>query len=138
MNTQVVRIERDQAKPHSNRDFNFFYEGLKEGKLLVQKCTDCGRVRNPPGPMCQVCHSLRWSGEVCRGTGTVYSYTIHHHPPLPSFDAPLPVVLVEMSEGHRMLGTFSTEHIKDIRIGLPVKVEFITRGSTATFRFRPA
>ena len=42
--------------PCSNRDFDFFYRGLEEGKLLVQKCTGCGQLLKPKaGDCCVFC-----------------------------------------------------------------------------------
>ena len=32
-----------------------YYDGLKEGKILGMKCTDCGDVNFPPLPSCQAC-----------------------------------------------------------------------------------
>lgn len=130
----------DQAlpKPYSNRDFDFFYAGLKDRQLLVQKCSACGALRNPPGPMCPHCRALAWEPLALAGAGTVYSYTVHHHPPLPGFGAPHAMVLVEMAEGVRVFGALAPEGQAGLRIGMPVRVEFLRAGDTPTFRFLPA
>jgi uncharacterized OB-fold protein len=133
-----VQSNRSLPAPLSNRDYNFFYQGLEAGRLLVQQCESCGALRNPPGPMCAHCLSLKWKPLECKGTGTVHSYTVHYHPPLPSFDIPHALVLVEMSEGFRLVGGLQGVDPKDIRIGMPVIVEFVRRAEVATFRFRAA
>ncbi|AYH43524.1 OB-fold domain-containing protein [Azoarcus sp. DN11] len=130
--------KRPLPVPHSNRDYDFFYQGLEAGKLLVQKCDGCGTVRNPPGPMCPHCHSLKWTPIECRGTGTVYSYTVHYHPPLPNFDSPHAIVLADMSEGFRLIGGLQGARPEDIRIGMPLVVGFERRGEVSTFHFRLA
>jgi uncharacterized OB-fold protein len=69
----------------SNKDFDFFYRGLEVGQVLIQKCANCGSLRNPPSPACPDCRSLEWVAVPLNGRGVVHSYTVHHHPPLPGF-----------------------------------------------------
>ena len=38
------------------------------------------------------------------GSGSIYSYIVHHHPPIPGFTLPYVVVLVDLVEGIRMIG----------------------------------
>lgn len=130
----VLRADTSLPKPLSSRDFEFFYEGLRDGKLLVQKCSSCGQVRNPPGPMCPNCRSLEWAALECTGLGTVHSYTIHHHPPLPGFAIPHVMVLADMEEGFRLLGGYAGSG--GIEIGMPLATDFMQCGDTATFQFR--
>lgn len=130
--------EQQQPKhsaPCSNQDFDFFYAGLEDQRLLVQKCGGCGELRNPPSPMCGECGSLVWSAEPLSGRGTVYSYIVHHHPPLPGFETPHPVVLAELEEGIRLLGALKTEQRDRVAIGAPVSVEFVRRDGVALFQF---
>ena len=124
-------------QPLSSRDYEFFYQGLRERKLLVQKCGNCALVRNPPGPMCPRCRSLEWEALECTGRGTVHSYTIHHHPPLPGYDMPHAIVLVDMAEGFRLLGSFAGGGEGEIQIGMPVEIEFMQCGDVSTYQFRP-
>ena len=46
--------------PTISPDTEFFWNGLREHKLLIQRCKGCGTVRNPPQPMCPKCRSLDW------------------------------------------------------------------------------
>ena len=129
---------QQQAKhkaPCSNQDFDFFYAGLEDQRLLVQKCSGCGEMRNPPSPMCGDCGSLRWTAEQLSGRGKVYSYIVHHHPPLPGFSTPHPVVLAELEEGIRFLAAGRPEHREALAIGKPVSVEFVRRDGVAMFQF---
>jgi len=64
------------SAPCSNRDFDFHYEGLEAGRLLVQQCVHCGTLRNPPGPACPSCQSFAWKALALRGTGTIFSWTV--------------------------------------------------------------
>ena len=56
------------ARPVITQDSQFWFEGIKH-KLLIQKCSDCGDLRHPPGPMCHSCQSLRWEPIEASGRG---------------------------------------------------------------------
>jgi uncharacterized OB-fold protein len=134
----VAVAGRGHNAPCSNKDFDFFYEGLEAGRVLVQKCGGCGVLRNPPSPACAQCRSLAWDAVPLSGDGVVHSYTVHHHPPIPGFTTPHPVVLAEMVEGVRLLGAMDGTPANEVRIGMPLRFEFLRRGDVAAFRFRPA
>lgn len=122
----------------SNRDYDFFYEGLAERKLLAQQCGGCGTLRNPPGPSCPECHSLDWTPCEMPATGVIYSFTIHRHPPLPDYDTPHPVALVEFDNGLRFVAPVTGIPIEEIRIGMPVNVAFRLVGDMPGLAFAPA
>jgi uncharacterized OB-fold protein len=90
--------------PVVSRDTAFFWDGARERELRIQRCEACGALRHPPGPLCTVCGSDRRGWVVAAGTGVVYSYVVHHHPPVPGRTPPYVVALVELTEGVRMLG----------------------------------
>lgn len=58
------------------------------------------------------------------GTGTVYSYTILHHPQHPAFSYPVVAVLVDLDEGIRVVSNLVGVEPEDVRVGLPVRVTF--------------
>lgn len=122
----------------SNKDFDFFYRGLEGGQVLIQQCGNCGSLRNPPSPACPECHSLEWHAVPLGGGGVVHSYTVHHHPPLPGFVTPHPVVLADMDEGIRLIGAMDGIAPEDVRIGMPVRVKMVRRNDIAAFRFTTA
>ena len=75
------------------------------GELRIQRCAGCGALRHPPGPMCPACGVPSDGGYVvAAGTGEVFSYVVHHHPPVPGKRLPLVVALVQLPEGVRMVG----------------------------------
>jgi len=98
---------------------------LQDGKLLIQRCKDCGTLRHPPGPACAECHSFEWDTIEASGRGTVYSFVIVEHPQVPSFDYPLPVVLVELEEGTRLVSNLLDVDPADVVIGMPVVAEIV-------------
>ena len=114
-----------RPRPAITKDTAFWFEGAKAGKVLIQRCASCGRLRHPPGPMCPECRSLDWDTVESSGRGTVHSYTVNHHPQVPAFDYPLVVVLVELEEGVRLISNLLDVDPADVEIGMPVEAELV-------------
>jgi len=62
---------------------------------------------------------------VAAGTGEVYSYVVHHHPPVPGKKLPIVIALVQLPEGVRMTGELLGVAPGQVRVGLPVRAEFV-------------
>jgi uncharacterized OB-fold protein len=92
-----------RPRPSLTHDQAFWFEGLREGKLLIQRCADCGVLRHPPGPMCRACHSLHWDTIEATGRGSIHSFVVVHYPQIPSLDYPNNVLLVDLDEGVRIV-----------------------------------
>jgi uncharacterized OB-fold protein len=115
-----------RPRPSLTQDNRFFFEGTKEGKLLIQRCSNCGTLRHPPRPACPNCRSFDWDTVDSSGRGTIYSYVVNHHPKVPAFDYPLVVALVELEEGTRLVANVSGIDPTAVRIGTPVQARFET------------
>ncbi len=113
-----------RPRPAVNQDTAFFWEGLREGRLLVSACGACGALRHPPEPMCPRCRSLEWRRVECSGRGTLHSYAVAHHPPIPPFAYPHPIALVDLEEGVRIVGELAGVSPGEIRIGMPLRAVF--------------
>jgi hypothetical protein len=114
----------DVLRPAISRDTRFFWDGTTAGELRIQRCGGCGELRHPPGPVCPACGAARPGYVVAAGTGEVYSYVVHHHPPVPGRQLPIVVALVALPEGVRMVGELVGVSPERVRIGLPVRVSF--------------
>jgi uncharacterized protein len=126
----VLRLVRpepaaDVLRPVVSPDTAFFWEGTARHELRIQRCGGCGTLRHPPGPMCRVCGFGRPKYDVAAGTGEVYSYVVHHHPPVPGRPLPIVIVLVQLTEGVRIVGELIGTDPGRVRIGLPVRVTFV-------------
>ena len=110
--------------PSMTADTQFFWDGAKHNRLLIQRCGSCETLRHPPRPMCPQCHSLESDTVESSGRGTVYSYVMPQHPPLPFFDDRYIVVLVELEEGVRLVSNLVDIDADDASIGMPVRVRF--------------
>ena len=114
----------DVLRPAISRDTEFFWAGTARHELRIQRCGECGALRHPPGPTCLACGGAKPDYVVAAGTGEVYSYVVHHHPPVPGRQAPFVVALVQLPEGVRMVGELLGVAPEQVRIGLPVRAEF--------------
>ena len=112
-------------RPMVNRDTEFFWEGTRRGELRIQRCGSCETLRHPPGPMCPSCHATEPSYIVATGRGTVYSYVVHRHPPLPGRELPIVLALVELEEGVRMVGELLDVSPDEVEIGAAVAVSMM-------------
>jgi len=110
--------------PAITHDNFFFWEGVQNRRLLIQKCSGCGLLRHPPGPACPHCHSLEWEAVEASGKGTIYSYVIMYQPRLPAFTYPLPIVTVELAEGTRIVANLLDVAPEDVQIGAAVTLDF--------------
>jgi uncharacterized OB-fold protein len=117
-------------RPQITQDTAFFWAGTAAGELRIQRCRGCGALRHPPGPMCPRCGQASQGpgGEpgyvVAAGTGEVYSYVVHHHPPVPGKQLPLVIALAELPEGVRVLADMPGADPARVRIGMPVRIGF--------------
>ncbi|MFE0640451.1 bifunctional MaoC family dehydratase N-terminal/OB-fold nucleic acid binding domain-containing protein [Streptomyces sp. NPDC058877] len=114
-----------RPRPVVNRDNAGFWEGVAAHRLLIQRCTGCGRLRFPWLPGCADCGSREWDTVEASGAGTVFSYVVVHHPSFPAFDPPYAVGLVELAEGVRMVSNVVGVPYDEVRIGMPVRLEFL-------------
>jgi uncharacterized OB-fold protein len=117
-----------------------FWDGLKNEKLLVQKCMSCGNVQHPAMPHCVSCwkEDLEWVEH--SGTGEIYSYSVCHWPTIPAFkqDAPYVVAIIELQDGIRINSNIVDCKLDDLRVGMPVTAIFDHVTSEASLiKFRP-
>jgi uncharacterized OB-fold protein/acyl dehydratase len=111
-------------RPVISRDTEFFWDGLREGELRIQRWGET--LRHPPGPM-PPDGSLDTKPDyvVASGRGTVYSFVVHHHPPVPGKELPFVVALVELEEGVRVMAELLDASPSEVHIGLPVVAAFV-------------
>lgn len=123
--------------PVPTRDDQFFWDGVAEGRLLLQRCGDCGVVRHPPQPMCAACGSLSLDAVEASGRGTVFSWIVSapSHPEGTERIA----ALVELEEGVRLVTNLLGIDRDTARIGMDVRCELVEVQPGVTLpQFRPA
>ena len=99
-----------------------FFGGVREGRVTVQRCLQCGVLAVPPRAACAECHHTGWKDETLGGHGLVASYTVIRVPPgRLAAEAPYVIVVVRMAEGVSLLGRL-TGPVDAARVGLPVRL----------------
>jgi uncharacterized OB-fold protein len=103
-----------------------FWEGVRRGELVVQRCTGCRALRHYPQPMCPECRSTDFDWAPLCGRGRIYSYTVSHRAFHPAWQDHVPYVLatIELEEGVRMLCDLLEVDPESVEIGQPVEVHF--------------
>jgi uncharacterized OB-fold protein len=114
-----------RPRPALTQDNAFWFEGARAHRLLIQHCTSCGRLRHPPLPACANCGSLEWDAIEASGRGTLYSYVVVHYPQVAAFEYPLPIGLVELEEGTRVVANLGGVAPDDIKVGMALRAEFV-------------
>ena len=120
--------------PEPDADSTFFWDALKEKKLLIQRCGDCGRSRFPPMPRCPYCASAKYSVIEAGGGGTVYTWVVVHRAFDPAFtdEVPFTLATVDLDEGARIVGRL--EGTSPL-FGMRVQATFFNHPSWTELRF---
>jgi uncharacterized OB-fold protein len=111
--------------PVLTEDNHWFWDAARERRIVAQQCSGCHRLRHPPRPMCPWCHSLQFEITDLSGKGSVYSYSILHHPQNPAFEYPVIAALIELEGGVRILSNLIDVEPEEVRIGMNVAVDFL-------------
>ncbi|MDB5380727.1 MAG: hypothetical protein JWO26_359 [Rhodospirillales bacterium] len=97
-----ITLEPGRPKPLPTPETRHFWDGTKNGKLLLQRCGDTGRAYFPPRPFSPYTGTRNVSVFEASGRATLLSYVIHHRP-VPGFTPPYAIAVVELEEGPRMM-----------------------------------
>ena len=88
--------------------------------------------------MCPHCQSLEWTTVESKGHGTIYSHVAMHHPPIPAFEYPNVIALIELDEGVRLVSNIIGVPKEKVQIGMQVHAEFVATDPELTLhQFRP-
>lgn len=117
-----------------------FWAATLDGKLLLQRCSACGRAGYYPRYVCAHCHSTDLVDTEASGRGSIYSYTVTARGILEYANAGSYVLaMVELDEGPKMITNIIDCDPDALSIGQRVEVVFCdTGGDGALPRFRPA
>jgi uncharacterized OB-fold protein len=125
-------IPAPEAKP--------FWEYCKQHELRMQKCSKCGKLRNPPNIICPECHSMDFEWVKISGKGRVFSYVVYHYTYDKAWanDVPYIVASIELDEGPRIKSNIIECKPEHVKIGMPVEIQFedVTNEFTL-YKFKP-
>lgn len=103
-----------------------FYEWCSRGELRFQRCSQCSTFRHLPRELCAACGSFDWEWARSGGKGTLFTYTIVARALHPAFAHAVPyaAAVLELEEGVRILGNVVDCPPDELRIGMPLRVDF--------------
>lgn len=90
------------SKPKPTPETQHFWEGCRNGSLLLQRCRETGRAYFPPRPFSPFTGNRDVEVFAASGKATLYSYVIHHRE-VPGFTPPYAIAVVQLEEGPRMM-----------------------------------
>ena len=104
-----------------------FWEAAKQGRLLIQRCPNCGAHQFYPAVLLQEVsvRRARVGGREREGHDLLVSRSstaLRADPSSRTF--PYTVALVDLDEGCRMLSNIVDVNPEDVRVGMPVEVVF--------------
>jgi uncharacterized OB-fold protein len=119
------RPPKPRPAPVADHDSAPYWQGLHDGTLLVQRCSECNEVQLYPRDRCLACRGpVVW--EEASGRGSIYSFTvIRQNYARPFRDwIPYVVALVDLEEGPRVMSNLIDCDPDAVQVGMPVEVRF--------------
>lgn len=111
--------ERKIASPEPTVGSEAYWEGARNGKLLLRHCTSCDRVHHYPRALCPHCFSDKLDWKEASGKGKIYTYSVMRRAP-----EPYVIAYVTLEEGVSMMTNIVDCDFDKVRIDQPVKVVF--------------
>ncbi|KKC03667.1 Zn-ribbon domain-containing OB-fold protein [Mycobacterium nebraskense] len=111
---------------------------MPDQPLLIEYCDNCARWVHPATNKCRACGGPLVARPVS-GRGTVFTYTVNHHPYNPEIPVPYVIAIVELAEqqGLRVAANIVDCEPDSVRCGMPVDVR-PEKGSGGAPQFAPA
>jgi uncharacterized OB-fold protein len=128
--------------PAPDADSRPFWDGCRDHKLMVQRCTECETFRFPPHRFCPHCRSEQREWVEASGKGEVFSWIVVVHPvprEVYAGDVPYVVSLINLDEGVRIVSNIIDCDPHAVEAGMRVEVAFQpARDDIVLPVFRPA
>lgn len=131
------------ALPRPTPETRPFWDGAREGRLMLPWCEDCGKAHYYPRSFCPHCFSARIEWRQASGRGRIYSYVINHKAARGYEDkVPYVIAVVTLDEGPRVLTTLVMDvepTPENVQVEMPVEALFDpVTPEISLVRFKPA
>lgn len=103
-----------------------FFDGAREGRLMLQRCKACATWLHPVRSRCPACAAPELEWAPASGRARLYSWGRLHRAYLPQHQnrLPLDLAVVDLEEGVRMQSNLVGAAPSEIRAGMPLEVDF--------------
>lgn len=103
-----------------------YWAAAAEGRLVADRCADCGALAPYPRGFCPQCWSANVSLEELSGRATLYTYSEVHANPMPPFKDLVPYIaaIVDLEEGPRVVTRLVGLPIEEVEIGMALQARF--------------
>jgi uncharacterized OB-fold protein len=129
----------EKPVPTPSGDSLEFFEGAKQGRLMIQRCAACSKHRFVARQRCDACGSPKSAWVQASGRATLVSFARVHQKFHPAFAAetPYPIATVELEEGPRLVTGLVGLEGRTLKAGLPLTVVFEAAGEWKIPKFKP-
>ena len=76
-----------------------YWDGLRERKLMMPRCDDCGHSWFPPSRLYPNCNASKFTWTESSGRGKVFSFVVFHRVYHPGFTGEVPYVVALCGHG---------------------------------------
>jgi len=107
-----------------------FWDALRDGRFVMDRCTECRAWQHPPQEACRRCGGPT-TFEAVNGTGTIFSFIVVRQQTVPGHEAPYVIGLVELDEqpGLRLTARVDADPA-DVTIGARVQARLVEIGDS--------
>jgi uncharacterized OB-fold protein len=141
MTTTTTEDVAQRPVPEPDEGSQRFFDGAKEGDLMLRQCGDCGAWLHPQAAICSECLGEKIDWAQASGQGTVFSFGVMHRVYHPGFihDVPYNLAIIELDEGPRINTNLVNVDSSEIKVGMHVRAVFEEQpGGVVLPKFEPA
>lgn len=86
---RLIRIDGDQP----------FWDSVQAGRMALQCCNSCQRLRYPVAPACPYCFAEGFAWQPVSGRAELLAWAVFHRRYLPAYPPPHNVIVARLAEG---------------------------------------
>ena len=109
--------DRKIPAPVPTPDTEAFWQGARAHRLLLPRCTSCGRLHWYPRPVCPFCFADIVEQVEATGHATIYAFSVARRTP-----EPFAIAYVTLAEGPTVLTNLVGCDFDRLRIGQAVRL----------------
>ena len=119
----------------TTKAFNGF---VAQGKLMGNKCKNCGELHLPPRQICSRCGSQQLEWHEFKGKGTLEAVTLNWTPSTACMGrCPYTVGIVKLDEGPSISGLMVDEDTEKLAVGSKATFTVVKDGEKSILAFKP-